>query len=82
MSPTAVARTLIANNVPTSRIAVATGLSEGYIRKIVQRDNGQDHSWAEWRARNPDTVRQWRAKQNRARKAARASNRGVQRLAV
>ena len=82
MSPTAVARSLIASGVPTARIAQSTGLHEGYIRKIRQRDDGADQSWGEWRARNPDTVRQWRDKQNRARKAARASNRGVTRLAV
>ena len=81
MSPTAVARSLIASNVPTARIAVSTGLHEAYIRKIKQRDEGADQSWAEWRARNPNSVRQWRAKQNRARKAARAS-RSVTRLAV
>jgi predicted secreted protein len=82
LSPTDKARFFLARGVPPSRVAQIVRLHEGYVRKLVQRDEGRDHAQGEWRDRNPDIVREYRARQDRARKARRASNRGVASLAV
>jgi hypothetical protein len=65
-TPTAHARVLLNRGDCVRDIALATGLHPAYIRKIRQRDAGQDDAWQRWRDDNPETVRKyWRERMRR-----------------
>ena len=67
-TPTARARALLRRGEAVRDIALATGLHPAYIRKIRQRDAGQDDAWQRWRDDNPETVRRyWRERMRRRR---------------
>lgn len=63
-TPTDLARIWFAFGVSNKDVARITGLSEGYVRKIKQRDEGRDHAWQTWRDNNPAKVKAWQRAQD------------------
>lgn len=81
-TPTQRARELLRGSDYSPReIAAITGLHEAYVRKIRQRDAGQDHAWQRWRDNHPEIVTAWRQKlfaRWRAERKAKRNNRNSQ----
>ncbi len=66
-TPTDQARLLLSKGLDSVEVAELTGLHDGYVRKIRQRDEGRDQAHQLWRQANPDRVLAWRLTQDRKR---------------
>ncbi len=68
---TEAARALLSAGFYPKQVAEMTKLSEAYVRKIRQRDDGRDEAWQRWRRSNPDKVRNYWIRSNSARQGRR-----------